>query len=110
MVIEMKQCRKCGKDSPLSEYRRYISGTVKPYCPACVAIYQKAHRKPANKAPDYTPDCTQMRHPDPLVMEGYVQKMMKKYADAEVILKQYRRRLLPTAGACDLALERNMKN
>ena len=101
----MKSCGKCGIDHPLSEYGLYPSGTVKPYCRACVAQYQREHRKARKKQPDYAPDCTEMRHPDDMVHEGNVLKAMKKVADEEAKIKQAHLKFIPEAGLCDMILK-----
>jgi hypothetical protein len=82
----MKTCTKCEQPKPLSDFDLYPSGTVKAKCKACYADYRRQWRmkKAAFKIkerPDYMPECTQMRHPNPLVMEGNVMKAMKKVHD-----------------------------
>jgi hypothetical protein len=96
-------CRKCKRDRPLSEYRKYPSGTVKPYCKRCYADYQIQWKKKKNikRNPDYDPDHTQMRHPNAMVMEGNVQKMMKKYAENEAKINNAHLPFEPQAGLCD---------
>ena len=99
----MKPCRKCGKEYPLSHYPTYPSGTPKPYCRPCIALYQKKQRVRGKAQPDYAPDCTQMRHPNQLVMEGNVQKHMKKVYEEEQKLAHLP--FEPEAGLADQILK-----
>jgi len=78
----MKECRKCGEPHPISHYGVYISGTVKPYCKACVALKQKEYRNRGyEKRPDYMPDCSQTRHPHPEAMKDIAKRTAIKYVD-----------------------------
>ena len=82
----MKPCRKCGTPYPLAHYPTYPSGTPKPYCRPCIALYQKEQRAKSFARPDYMPSYTEMRHPDPAFMEANVQNLIKKYADEQAKL------------------------
>lgn len=83
----MKPCRKCGKEYPLNHYPTYPSGTHMPYCRPCISLYQKQQRAKSFARPEYVPNYTEMRHPNPMVMEGNVQKAMKRVHD-EYLSKQ----------------------
>jgi hypothetical protein len=79
----MNPCTGCGKDEPEVQFNNYPSGTRMCSCKGCRAAYQKQWRKKKNikSRPDYMPECTQMRHPDGMIMEGNVMKAMKKVHD-----------------------------
>jgi hypothetical protein len=105
---DMNPCRKCGKSEPEVKFGSYPSGTRKPDCNVCVAIYQRAWQKDGgavNPQPDYVPDCMGVRHPDEAVMALNVWFMTKEYEDRERKIEQAHLGFVPNAGLCDLILE-----
>lgn len=106
--IAMKPCSQCKKTKPLSDFDRYPSGTVKAKCKACYADYRRMWRKKKSikERPDYMPECAQMRHPDRMVMEGNVQKAMKKYAEEGQKIVLAHLSFEADAGLCDIILGR----
>jgi hypothetical protein len=106
----MKVCTKCKTNKSLSDYGLYVSGTVKAKCKACAALYAKERRQAyvngdVKKQPNYVPDCTQMRHPDPLFMKAQVKKMARFYRKQKAKLKQAGLGVRSPAGVCDMVLE-----
>ena len=105
----MKPCEgPCKETKPLSDFGTYPSGTPKNKCKACHALYQKAWRNKTddeikNRA-DYMPECAQVRHPNRMVMEGHVQKAMKKVADEKAIIEESHLPFEAEAGLCDILI------
>jgi hypothetical protein len=101
--IIMEPCRGCGLDEPLVTFNSYPSGARFPNCKMCARLYQRKWRakKDIKSRPDYMPECTQMRHPDDMIMEGNVQKHMKKVHDEERKITEARLGFIPEAGLCD---------
>ena len=103
----MNPCRGCGKDEPEVQFRSYPSGTRMPDCTVCGAAYQRRWRKKKDikSRPDYAPECTQMRHPEPAFMEARVKEKIKEYADNTAKIKQAGLGVKAEAGACDRILK-----
>jgi hypothetical protein len=106
--MNMKTCSKCNEAKPLSEYYTKKNGKPIAMCKACKreALNAWRRRQPSRSVISlYTPNYTQMRHPDAMVMEGNVQKMMKKYAENEAKIDKAHLGFIPEAGLCDIIIE-----
>jgi hypothetical protein len=104
----MKQCTRCKEVKPISEFYLKKNGKPISMCKPCKSIYAKEWSEKNignNIKTEYSVSYTEMRHPNPMVMEGNVQKMMKKYHDEELKIAEAHLPFEAEAGLCDIILK-----
>jgi hypothetical protein len=109
IAMNTKKCfGPCGKVLPLTDFHIRPNGKPIGRCKVCNNLYQREYRKKGRKeyvCSHHNTSYTEMRHPDPMVMEANVQGLIKKYADEERKIEQAGLGFIPKAGVCDEILK-----
>ena len=95
----------CQQEKPLSEFGLYPNGKPLAHCKSCHNEASNASRAKRKMNSRIEPDYTEVRHPDPAVMESNVEKMAKFYAEQEAKIKKANLKFTPEAGLCDILLD-----